>query len=63
MSSALTPIHGACQPHCPHTWQLQLERLPDLILANQKDPQFFDGLDAMAAPLSLTFEVDQRNRR
>jgi hypothetical protein len=50
MSSALTPIHGACQPHCPHTWQLQLERLPDLILENQKDPQFFDGLDAMAAP-------------
>jgi hypothetical protein len=43
MSSALTPIQGACQPHCAHTWQLQFARLPDLALEDQKEPQSFDG--------------------
>jgi hypothetical protein len=27
MSSALTPIHGACQPHCADAWQLQFGEL------------------------------------
>lgn len=28
MSSALPPIHGACQPHRAHTWQPQFGKLP-----------------------------------
>ena len=46
MSSALTPIHGACQPNCGHTCQLQFGRLPGLLLEDQKDPPFLAGLTA-----------------
>jgi hypothetical protein len=35
MSSALTPIRGACQPYCAHTWQLQFGRLPAVAMGDR----------------------------